>query len=125
MSTRYWTRPESNSLGISEHYLEYIFDFIEKHDWLYADLKTYRDNQTETNDWLQCFLAYLCAFVVDCPELRRFLSSGRIRPNLTNLTHETQAVAIFIWENLHWLKYAISYFMKILDSTLDVPAILM
>lgn len=124
MSTRYWTRPDPPFLQLNEDHLELVFNFIERQSWMYTDMRTYRD-QNRTADWLQCFFCYISTFLIDCPELRRVVWSSRIRPNLVNSSGEVQAVAMFVWENLHWLKHILPECIRIINPTMDYGVILM
>lgn len=125
MSTRYWNRRNSHELELNEDDLECVFDFIEKQPWLYEDLKTYKD-KNRASDWLECFFCFISTFLIDYAEMQRFVWSRSIRPKFTRfVSHEVQAVAIFIWQNIRWLKHILPEFMEIIDPAIDVDTILM
>lgn len=124
MSARYWNRQNLHELELNADELERVFDFIEKQDWLYEDLKTYK-GENRASEWLECFFCYMSTFLIDYPELRQISWSARIRPKLTDSSEEVQAVAIFVWENCQWLKHILPEYMKIIDPTIVCGAILM
>lgn len=124
MSTRYWNRRNSHELELNEDNLERVFDFIEKQPWLYEDLRTYK-GKNRASDWLECFFCFISTFLIDYAELRRFVWSSRIRPKFYESSNEVQAVAIFIWQNIRWLKDILPEFLKIIDPTIDIDVTLM